>query len=1274
MSHVTSSPRSALAPAAFVLAALLAAASLGDTTPNAPVNPPPIPPPQGPRPDPEPTAGDPVGYVSGNVYDAVVDVRVPCPDVDLVFKRAYGSWSTRTGTLGYGWSHAYEWYVEEMGDGTLLVYADADPEVSGCAKVHRFTAVRMGGRVFDAAGYSLERALDGGYVFTSPSGKRYEFNSVGKLVSTASWNGTRIDLERGEPSGPVARAIHANGRTLGFSYGDDGLLARVTTPDPAVWIEFAYTNFSYISIDESNMLQFGGRLIPTAVFLGWRYLSAVICHDGVSAATNLYEYSVIPEAGRQVPYVVCPSRPERGYGRNRIPQLASAYMAYSNVVDRARSVLAAKIDANGLGTVYGYVRDSDSPAVRCAYSTMDGGLFETSLEFLYRETVERRPYAGGVIETRLLYDDLERETIRRTAGVEWTYLYDAGGNLARESVVESASGTSLVSDYGYDAAHRVTSMRRTLGGVPCPVRTQVWDEHRRVPRCIVTPEGRIREWIADGHDVVVHGAGTNDARLVTRLFCTTNDRPLAVVLPDGGRIDLSYDTAGYLSGVTASDWPTVSYTRDALGRVASVSWPGPEGARTTSYVRNARGRPLSVVHPDGTSESFAYDGNGTKVVAHVDALGRTDAYRWVLGQPVHASRVVAGTTNVLWSVAHDQQLNVVSLTDPLGRAAETYALDENERIVAVTNLEGQVMTRNYLVSDLVTSATRFDGSSIAYGYDARANLASVAYPDDTLRFTWDGDGLLTSAANAAGIVSNVHDAATGWLDTSRGVDGTAVHYVRSDGGAVTSVVSISGTTAYTLDRAGRRTRIGAPAGTLALGYCPWNGLVAAVTNGNGLVASYAYDVRDRVTNIAWTAADGTPLGGFAYTYDVVGRITARRHALGTNRFDRAYAYDDLDRLAADGSVSYAYDAAGNRTAKTGDVEGAVAYTRGVGDRLASWTGGAYTYDAAGNVTRIVRDGRPTLDLSWNGRYQLVSVSTNGVFAEGYAYDALGRRASTTTWEGTVRYVYDDNWQVIADLDSNGNVLRSYVWGEGIDRLLAVKVGAKSYAALTDVQGTVWGLADGTDVVARWTYDAWGNILSGEVSDPALAAFRYRFQGREFSAVTGLTNFRMRWYDPRTGRWLSRDPIRLLGGLNLYAFCENSPNNRHDPRGFFAIAVGVTGSAGAVSGVGLGSGIVIGYSKKCGFTSGRYKTGSIGSHIGMSASLGVSLTVFPGADSVNDMAGTTSNAGGSGKALLGGGVEVSVPLDGNIRGIGISISGGVGAGGEGHVTISHTVVE
>ncbi len=220
-----------------------------------------------------------------------------------------------------------------------------------------------------------------------------------------------------------------------------------------------------------------------------------------------------------------------------------------------------------------------------------------------------------------------------------------------------------------------------------------------------------------------------------------------------------------------------------------------------------------------------------------------------------------------------------------------------------------------------------------------------------------------------------------------------------------------------------------------------------------------------------------------------------------------------------------------------------------GDRLASWTEGSYTYNAAGCVTQIVREGSPTLDLTWNGQYQLVSVSTNGVFAESYAYDALGRRVSTTTQEGTVRHVYDDSWQCLADIDETGNVLRSSVWGEGIDKLLAIRIGGNVYYPLTDIQGTVWGYADSANnVVACWMYDAWGNVLSEYCAVPTLASVRYRFQGRERSAVTGLINFRMRWYDAETGRWLSKDPIGLGGGLNLYVFCENEPVMNSDLTG------------------------------------------------------------------------------------------------------------------------------
>ena len=530
-------------------------------------------------------------------------------------------------------------------------------------------------------------------------------------------------------------------------------------------------------------------------------------------------------------------------------------------------------------------------------------------------------------------------------------------------------------------------------------------------------------------------------------------------------------------------------------------------------------------------------------------LGVRRRGRWL---PVHAGRVIGGVTNTLFRVEHDKQLNVVAITDPLGRRAESYALDENDRVIAVTNLEGQTMTRTYAVGDIVASETRFDGTEVSYGYDSSANLAAIAYSDETLSFSYDADGLLTSASNVVGMVTNCYDAATGWLDASGGADGTWVGYVRSNGGAVTSVTSVAGTTAYSLDAAGRQTRLTTPSAAFGFGYGEWNGRLESVTNGNGLVTEYAYDVMDRVTNIFWRTTSGATLGGFAYEYDALGRIVSRSHVLGdpSQSSQKSYTYDDFDRLASDGDVAYTYDAAGNRMTRTENGE-TTSYMLGVGDRLASWTDGAYTHDAAGNVTRIERDGRPPLDLAWNSQYQLVSVSTNGVFAEGYTYDALGRRVSTTTLEGAVRHVYDSNWQVIADIDENGSVIASYVWGEGIDNLLSVAVGGATYYALTDIQGTVWGYVDSqNNVVARRQYDAWGNVLSEYIapSAAALARIRYRFQGREWSAATGLINFRMRWYDAETGRWLSKDPIRLSGGLNLYVFCENRPMTYTDPNG------------------------------------------------------------------------------------------------------------------------------
>jgi RHS repeat-associated protein len=315
-----------------------------------------------------------------------------------------------------------------------------------------------------------------------------------------------------------------------------------------------------------------------------------------------------------------------------------------------------------------------------------------------------------------------------------------------------------------------------------------------------------------------------------------------------------------------------------------------------------------------------------------------------------------------------------------------------------------------------------------------------------------------------------------------------------------------------------------------------------------------------VTNITYRTAGGEIVRSFAYAFDLSGMITQKvDRAVGTC-VTNVYAYDGLNRLLSESIMQsgtnilrqFTYDLTGNRLAfiNNGLTN---TYTYGIGNRLSNVSDGTgYTHDNAGNVSRIVRNDA-TLDLVWNLQGQLLAVTNNGVLAESYTYDPLGRRLCTTTGGSTVYHAYNGD-ECIADLDASGKLLRSYTWGLGIDNLLAMTVhnssATNTFYAIKDHLGSVQSLVDSTgNVVESFTYDAWGNILSHfRTFELSNFSCRYMFQGREYSSATGLYNFRARWYDSQTGRWLSNDPIGISGGLNLHEFCGNNPMNYVDPMG------------------------------------------------------------------------------------------------------------------------------
>jgi RHS repeat-associated protein len=74
---------------------------------------------------------------------------------------------------------------------------------------------------------------------------------------------------------------------------------------------------------------------------------------------------------------------------------------------------------------------------------------------------------------------------------------------------------------------------------------------------------------------------------------------------------------------------------------------------------------------------------------------------------------------------------------------------------------------------------------------------------------------------------------------------------------------------------------------------------------------------------------------------------------------------------------------------------------------------------------------------------------------------------------------------------------------------------------------------------------------GEViraTGPMAKANPFRFSTKYQDDETDLLYYGYRYSTASAGRWLSRDPIEELGGLNLYAFVRNAPVTAVDPLG------------------------------------------------------------------------------------------------------------------------------
>ncbi len=175
------------------------------------------------------------------------------------------------------------------------------------------------------------------------------------------------------------------------------------------------------------------------------------------------------------------------------------------------------------------------------------------------------------------------------------------------------------------------------------------------------------------------------------------------------------------------------------------------------------------------------------------------------------------------------------------------------------------------------------------------------------------------------------------------------------------------------------------------------------------------------------------------------------------------------------------------------------------------------------------------------------------------------------------FVYDGANQVLA-LGADGSVANRYLWGPGVNQLLA-----DDNYALGLSSPTLWTLGDNQnsnrDLVSsdgtlqqHIAYSPFGQQIvtaAGAFSTEAVCVFGYT--GSFTDVVTGDVHNGVRWYDPASERWLTQDPA--AADENLYRYCGNGPTDGTDPSGlagtFFEVATSmfqeVGGRAAGVAG-------------------------------------------------------------------------------------------------------------
>lgn len=615
------------------------------------------------------------------------------------------------------------------------------------------------------------------------------------------------------------------------------------------------------------------------------------------------------------------------------------------------------------------------------------------------------------------------------------------------------------------------------------------------------------------------------------------------------------------------------YCYDAAGNKTEIIQQRPDGVSVTKTCYDSQNRPIKTIDPLGNVTHISYSNvyqNGQKVleIETLDPLGVSSIIRMnIFGKPECITKKNSyGVLIAKKEISYDALLNVlftneavISKGTVLREVFTKWIYNEQNNLISLTEAAG---TDEQKVTEFVYNSfgekikiIKPDGNVIEHVYDDFGRLKSFKDKDNSFSYdyTYDLNGNLIKSID---LINN---------------ETTLREYNLSDY-MIKEALGTGFEINYAYDFIGRPLQVTLQDGSkICYEYNPQHLSKVTKLSKDGLEQySHAYTQYDFSGNLL---EEEKPLncGNGSYQYNLNGNITTIDFpkfcekinydaCINVTSYDikntpcnlfSEFTYSDLSQLKSENGIknhTYEHDSLYNCVEKDGKPQEVNAL-----NQLLKTFDQTFKYDQNGNRTNDEKN-----HYTYDALDRLSSViSCQNEFT--YTYDSFNRRLSKTikNKQGnvvTTRYLYLGQNEV-GSFDEGGNLneFRALGTGKGaeIGASIAIELGNDIYIPLHDHNGNIISILDGStgQTVESYRYSAYGEEkiydASGVEISESIIGNPWRFSSKRVDSETGFINFGRRYYDCKTAKWLSPDPLGFEAGPNLYAYVNNNPLSHFD---------------------------------------------------------------------------------------------------------------------------------